>query len=206
MIYTVTLNPSIDYIIGVDNIKEGYVNRSSYEKILPGGKGINVSRVLNNLGAESCALGFVGGFTGEYIEKFLKKEGIKTDFINIEKKISRINVKIKSEKETGINALYLAGLAVHESGWNTSKFAEKRNNLFGWQAYDNDLDKTKYFESKGECILFVAERIKTLYLNENGMFHSGYTMESISSRYASDKEHSKKVYKNIEKILDKINQ
>lgn len=113
---------------------------------------------------------------------------------------------IQAEKETGINALYLAGLAVHESGWNTSKFAEKRNNLFGWQAYDNDLDKTKYFESKGECILFVAERIKTLYLNENGMFHSGYTIESISSRYASDKEHSKKVYKNIEKILDKINQ
>ena len=113
---------------------------------------------------------------------------------------------IQAEKETGINALYLAGLAVHESGWNTSKFAEKRNNLFGWQAYDNDLDKTKYFESKGECILFVAERIKTLYLNENGMFHSGYTIESISSRYASDKEHSKKVYKNIEKILDKIEQ
>ena len=113
---------------------------------------------------------------------------------------------IQAEKETGINALYLAGLAVHESGWNTSKFAEKRNNLFGWQAYDNDLDKTKYFNSKGECILFVASKIKTLYLTENGMFHSGYTMESISSRYASDKEHSKKVYKNIEKILDKINQ
>lgn len=113
---------------------------------------------------------------------------------------------IQAEKETGINALYLAGLAVHESGWNTSKFAEKRNNLFGWQAYDNDLDKTKYFNSKGECILFVASKIKTLYLSENGMFHSGYTMESISSRYASDKEHSKKVYKNIEKILDKINQ
>ena len=113
---------------------------------------------------------------------------------------------IQAEKETGINALYLAGLAVHESGWNTSKFAEKRNNLFGWQAYDNDLDKTKYFESKGECILFVANKIKTLYLNENGMFHSGYTMESISSRYASDKDHAKKVYKNIEKILDKIEQ
>lgn len=113
---------------------------------------------------------------------------------------------IQAEKETGINALYLAGLAVHESGWNTSKFAEKRNNLFGWQSYDNDLDKTKYFNSKGECILFVAERIKTLYLNENGMFYSGYIIESISSRYASDKDHAKKVYKNIEKILDKINQ
>ena len=113
---------------------------------------------------------------------------------------------IQAEKETGINALYLAGLAVHESGWNTSKFAKERNNLFGWQAYDNDLDKTKYFESKGECILFVASKIKKLYLTEGGTFHSGYTIENISKRYASDKEHSKKVYKNIEKILDKIEQ
>lgn len=113
---------------------------------------------------------------------------------------------IQAEKETGINALYLAGLACHESGWNTSAFAKERNNLFGWQAYDNNLNATKRFESKGECILFVASKIKTLYLTENGMFHSGYTIESISSRYASDKEHSKKVYKNIEKILDKIEQ
>lgn len=104
MIYTVTLNPSIDYIISVENIKEGYVNRSSYEKVLPGGKGINVSRVLKNLGVKSCALGFVGGFTGKYIEDFLKKEGIENDFIEIEEKISRINVKIKLEKETEINA------------------------------------------------------------------------------------------------------
>ena len=104
MIYTVTLNPSIDYIIGINKIKEGYVNRSSYEKIIPGGKGINVSRVLNNLGIKSCALGFIAGFTGKYIEEFLKSEGIETDFINIEEKVSRINVKIKSEKETEINA------------------------------------------------------------------------------------------------------
>lgn len=105
MIYTVTLNPSIDYIIGIDNLKEGYVKRSSYEKILPGGKGINVSRVLNNLGVKSCVLGFKAGFTGEYIKNFLKKEGIKTDFINVEEEVSRINVKIKSEKETEINAV-----------------------------------------------------------------------------------------------------
>lgn len=104
MIYTVTLNPSIDYIIGIDNIKEGYVNRSSYEKFFPGGKGINVSRVLNNLGVKSCSLGFKAGFTGEYIEYFLKKEGIKTKFVNIKENVSRINVKIKSIKETEINA------------------------------------------------------------------------------------------------------
>ncbi len=104
MIYTVTLNPSIDYIIGTDTIKEGFVNRTSFEKILPGGKGINVSRVLNNLGVKSCALGFKAGFTGEYIEYFLKKEGIKTSFIDIKENFSRINVKIKSEKETEINA------------------------------------------------------------------------------------------------------
>lgn len=104
MIYTVTLNPSIDYIIGVDKIKEGYVNRSSYEKILPGGKGINISWVLNNLGVNSCALGFIAGFTGIYIKEFLEAEGIDTDFIKIEEKVSRINVKIKSDKETEINA------------------------------------------------------------------------------------------------------
>ncbi len=111
MIYTVTLNPSIDYIIGVNNIKEGYVNRSLYEKILPGGKGINVSRVLNNLGIKSCSLGFIAGFTGNYIEEFLKNEGIETDFINMEEKVSRINVKIKSEKEIEINA---AGPEINE--------------------------------------------------------------------------------------------
>lgn len=104
MVYTVTLNPSIDYIIGIENIKEGYVNRSSYEKMIPGGKGINVSRVLNNLGVKSCSLGFIAGFTGKYIESFLKNEGIKTNFINIKEKNTRINIKIKSNKETEINS------------------------------------------------------------------------------------------------------
>ena len=65
MIYTLTLNPSIDYIIGVENFQQGKVNRTEYEKMLPGGKGINVSIVLNNLGKDTCAMGFVGGFIGE---------------------------------------------------------------------------------------------------------------------------------------------
>lgn len=153
---------------------------------------------------------FVENLKFEYNTNLLIKSNIKEETLAKAFKNTKMQglekYFIQAERETGINALYLAGLAVHESGWNTSKFANKRNNLFGWQAYDNDLDKTKYFESKGECILFVAERIKTLYLNENGMFHSGYTIESISSRYASDKDHAKKVYKNIEKILDKIEQ
>ncbi|MBQ7097971.1 MAG: 1-phosphofructokinase [Clostridia bacterium] len=104
MIYTLTLNPSIDYIIGVDNIEYGRVNRTSYEKILPGGKGINVSIVLNNLGVCSCALGFVGGFTGEYIKNALEESGVETDFVLLEKGVSRINTKIKSNEETEINA------------------------------------------------------------------------------------------------------
>lgn len=104
MIYTLTLNPSIDYIAQVENLVIGKVNRSSYEKVIPGGKGINVSKVLKNMGKMSCALGFVGGFTGDFIEKTLKNEGIKTDFVHLEKGISRINLKIKDKKETEINA------------------------------------------------------------------------------------------------------
>lgn len=103
MIYTLTLNPSIDYIMGVENIEYGKVNRASYEKILPGGKGINVSIVLKNLGIDSCALGFVGGFTGEYIKKAVEEFGVETDFISIKEGISRINTKIKADIETEIN-------------------------------------------------------------------------------------------------------
>ena len=104
MIYTLTLNPSIDFIIGVDGFEQGKVNRTTYDKMLPGGKGINVSIVLNNLGVETCTLGFVGGFTGEYIKNEIKKYGVKTDFVELDDCISRINVKIKSSEETEINA------------------------------------------------------------------------------------------------------
>ena len=103
MIYTLTLNPSIDYIIGVENIEYGKVNRTSYEKILPGGKGINVSIVLKNLGICSCAMGFIGGFTGEYIKKAVEEFGVETDFISIKDGVSRINTKIKADVETEIN-------------------------------------------------------------------------------------------------------
>lgn len=111
---------------------------------------------------------------------------------------------VQAENETGINAIYIAGLACHESGWNTSKFAKERNNLFGWQSYDSNLDATKKFDSKEQCILFVAKQIKKTYLSENGCYFSGYTISSISKRYASDKKHNEKVYKNMQKIVDKI--
>ena len=94
MIYTVTLNPSLDYIVSVKDFAAGSLNRTDSEKITAGGKGINVSIVLHNLGIESTALGFTAGFTGRQIESILKQDGIKTDFINVEQGLSRINVKI----------------------------------------------------------------------------------------------------------------
>lgn len=103
MIYTVTFNPSLDYIVSVDNFQTGVVNRTTKEIIFPGGKGINVSIVLMNLGFENTALGFLAGFTGKEIEKLLEEKGVRADFIPVEKGISRINVKLRSREETEIN-------------------------------------------------------------------------------------------------------
>ncbi|MER1955145.1 MAG: PfkB family carbohydrate kinase, partial [Desemzia incerta] len=83
MIYTVTLNPSIDYIVQLPTVQLGELNRMTGDIKLPGGKGINVSRVLNNIGQESTALGFIGGFTGRFITDWLKKEAVGTDFVEI---------------------------------------------------------------------------------------------------------------------------
>jgi 1-phosphofructokinase len=103
MIYTLTLNPSVDYIVEADEIHLGSLNRSSNETKLPGGKGINVSRVLRSLGVESKATGFIGGFTGRYVEEFLNSEDVQTSFINVEGD-TRINIKLKAGSETEINA------------------------------------------------------------------------------------------------------
>ncbi|WP_088014679.1 1-phosphofructokinase [Gottfriedia acidiceleris] len=102
MIYTVTLNPSIDYIVEVDEIQLGKINRMKRENKFPGGKGINVSRVLKRLDVESIALGFVGGFTGDFIKNVLGNEKVTTDFVQVEGD-SRINIKLKSQLETEIN-------------------------------------------------------------------------------------------------------
>ncbi|MBR2878648.1 MAG: 1-phosphofructokinase [Clostridia bacterium] len=104
MIYTVTLNPCLDYIMKTENLTLGETNRSNDQEIYPGGKGINVSIVLKNLGIVSKALGFVAGFTGDEIVTRLKKNGVDTDFITLGSGMSRINVKIKDKTETEINA------------------------------------------------------------------------------------------------------
>ncbi|MBT2293501.1 1-phosphofructokinase [Paenibacillus albidus] len=102
MIYTVTLNPSIDYIVEVDQLILGGLNRMERDLKLPGGKGINVSRVLNQLEVENKALGFLGGFTGRYIEEWLHQEGISSDFVAVADD-TRINIKLKAKEETEIN-------------------------------------------------------------------------------------------------------
>lgn len=103
MIYTVTFNPSLDYIVAVEDFKMGVTNRTDSEKILPGGKGINVSTVLMNLGIESTAIGFVAGFTGDEIIKRLEMLGVNTGFIKLDKGFSRINLKLKFSEGTEIN-------------------------------------------------------------------------------------------------------
>lgn len=103
MIYTVTFNPSLDYIVTVEDFKLGLTNRTSSEQMLPGGKGINVSTVLKNLGVESTALGFIAGFTGEEIVRRVEAMGMKSDFIRVKEGISRINVKLASIDGTEIN-------------------------------------------------------------------------------------------------------
>ena len=103
MIYTVTFNPSLDYIVRIRNFRAGQINRTYYENILPGGKGINVSIVLKNLGHDSTALGFMAGFTGKEIEARLASFGVRSDFIEVKNGMSRINLKMKSDEETEIN-------------------------------------------------------------------------------------------------------
>lgn len=102
MIYTLTLNPSIDYIVEVEDLRLGALNRMTRDLKLPGGKGINVSRVLNQLNIQNTATGFLGGFTGRYIEEWLREEGISSDFISANGD-TRINIKLKAGEETEIN-------------------------------------------------------------------------------------------------------
>ncbi|WP_227937973.1 1-phosphofructokinase [Alkalihalobacillus deserti] len=104
MIYTVTLNPALDYFVQLDQVNLGAVNRSKLDHKAPGGKGINVSRVLKRLGHQSEALGFIGGFTGNYVKEVIEKEEINTNFIEVHGD-TRINVKINSQTESEINGV-----------------------------------------------------------------------------------------------------
>lgn len=105
MIYTVTFNPSLDYIVSIDNFKLGKTNRTTAELMLPGGKGLNVSTVLQNLGIENTALGFTAGFVGEELKCLAKESGYHCDFIEVKNGVSRINVKLKDFDGTEINGM-----------------------------------------------------------------------------------------------------
>jgi len=125
MIYTITLNPALDYIIKLKELVPNEINTFESEYILPGGKGINVSIILKRLDVESVTLGFISGFTGKEIQKLVEKEKIQTDFINLEEGHSRINVKIlEDEKETAINS---KGPLVDNK--SIEKLYQKLNNL-----------------------------------------------------------------------------
>ncbi|WP_455684387.1 1-phosphofructokinase [Thomasclavelia sp.] len=106
MIYTITMNPALDYVVDLPEFKTGEVNRAQEEHIFYGGKGINVSVVLRELGFESTCLGFTAGFTGQELERGIREElGVKTDFIRVNQGMTRINVKVHSDKETELNGL-----------------------------------------------------------------------------------------------------
>lgn len=124
MIYTVTFNPSIDYIVSVDGFEMGKTNRTRKELMLPGGKGLNVSTVLYHLGIENTALGFVAGFVGEELKRLAGEIGYGCDFIDIKKGVSRINVKLKDFDGTEINGM---GPEIDEEALNA--LMEKLENL-----------------------------------------------------------------------------
>lgn len=124
MIYTVTLNPALDYVIQVDHFTSGQINRTKQEYLYYGGKGINVSTILKELNMDSCALGFIAGFTGEALKKGLENQDISTDLILVKEGMTRINVKMKSDEETEING---RGPSITEADFK--KLIEKVKNL-----------------------------------------------------------------------------
>lgn len=110
----------------------------------------------------------------------------------------------KAEKESNINGLYLMGLCCEESTYGTSNFAKNRNNLTGWGAYDSNPNKAKYFDSKEQCILFVANKLDKNYLTEGGDYFEGYTPASIDVHYCSDKQHAKKITNVVKDLIKKL--
>ena len=170
MINTITLNPSLDYIVKVDDFKVGHVNRTSKEDIYPGGKGINVSIVLKNLGVKNRALGFTAGFTGEEIEKLVANHGVDNEFIRLEKGMSRINVKLKSKEESEIN-----GMGPDISKNDIEKLYEKLEALKAGDfvvlagsipnSLPDDIYETIMKDFKDKEINFVVDATKDLLLN-----------------------------------------
>lgn len=170
VIYTVTFNPAIDYVMSLKEMKAGFINRSEKEKIYFGGKGINVSIVLNELGVKSKALGFVAGFTGDAIEQGVRDMGIESDFVRLEKGCSRINVKIKAETETELNGQgpQISGIAIAMlfdkldklKDGDTLVLAGSIPNTLPDDIYEKILERLS-----GKGIRFVVDATKDLLLN-----------------------------------------
>lgn len=170
MIYTVTFNPSLDYIVSVEDFKLGLTNRTSSELILPGGKGINVSTVLRNFGIKNTALGFTAGFVGEEIIRRLEDMGVDSDFIQITEGVSRINVKLKSIDGTEING---AGPVIgNEEVENLMKKLEKLEKgdvLFLAGSIPSSMPDDMYEQIMarldGKEVMIVVDATKDLLLN-----------------------------------------
>ena len=170
MIYTVTLNPSIDYVVRLDSLVTGITNRTTSEEYYFGGKGINVSCVLAELDLESTAFGFVAGFTGEAIEKGIRNDKIITDFIKLEKGISRINIKIKAGEETEINCqgphieenelLRLLNKVDRINDGDTIVIAGNVPNTMPYDVYERILERIK-----NKKVRIVVDATKKLLLN-----------------------------------------
>lgn len=170
MIYTVTFNPALDYVVWVNHFTAGTVNRTAEEKIFYGGKGINVSAVLASLGYPSTALGFVAGFTGDEIERGVKELGFSSDFIRVKRGMSRINIKLKSDEESEIN-----GMGPEITKEDVEKLFEKLDCLKQGDvlvlsgsipaAIDNGIYETILARLKEKGILAVVDAEKDLLLN-----------------------------------------
>ena len=170
MIYTVTFNPAIDYVVRADGIKLGSVNRTASEEIYFGGKGINVSAVLAELGVKSKALGFTAGFTGEAIENGVRDMGIEADFVRLPEGNSRINVKLRAAEETEIN-----GQGPHISDEALAELFAKLDNIRGGDtlilagsipnSLPSDIYERILERLSGRDIRFVADATGKLLLN-----------------------------------------
>ena len=110
----------------------------------------------------------------------------------------------QAEKKYSVNGLYLMGLCILESGWGTSDFAIKRNNLVGWNAIDANPQLASTFESKEQCILYVAEKLQQNYLTEGGAYFEGYTAKDIDIHYCTDKQHANKIVNIVNNLIEKI--
>lgn len=170
MIYTVTFNPSLDYIVSIDNFQLGKTNRTMQEQLLPGGKGINVSTVLCNLGIESTALGFVAGFSGREIIRMAEAIGFPCDFITVPEGFSRINVKMKDFDGTEINGMGpVIGQDAVEKLMLKLKQLRAGDVLVLAGSIPKSLPDSIYrdilAELEGKGILFVVDATKDLLLN-----------------------------------------